>query len=312
MASSTDRRVLIDATDDQDHRQEVREVRDGAERIPVARGTPGTGGGAGPPPPTHLSSVFSHFVRLSTLPATAVAIMANAIMIVLVFLLPILCQGRPSDTKPLELCRLEPFSILVYTHAAHWLIHLIVDQFLKKEHKKSRLRGYIAFYLQTKNIRRTPFYLVSIGNAVLLITVTALHDYCDPDQCPDKMMKVDYLRGLITLECLIIICLWFNYIINVREFHAQRPVPDVLSPDAMRHLLVDEASAGPSTDYDDSLFGGTTAAYGSPPERDEILEKQAELIRYLRSHIAAQNEKLLALSQQIPLGGSMSDELADA
>eukprot|EP00095_Tigriopus_kingsejongensis_P011921 maker-scaffold507_size152468-snap-gene-0.39 protein:Tk11921 transcript:maker-scaffold507_size152468-snap-gene-0.39-mRNA-1 annotation:"upf0504 protein" len=259
-------------------------------------------GSAGPASPPPLTS--GPFVRLATLPATAVAITANVIMIVLVFLLPILCEGgqKPHGSSPppgggeqaLEVCHLEPFSILVYTHAGHWLIHLVVDQYLKKEHKKSRLRGYIQFYLQTKNIRRTPFYLVSIGNAVLLITVTALHDYCDPDLCPDKMMKVDYLRGLITLECLVIICLWFNYIINVREFHAQRPLPDVLNNEAMRQMLVDfNSEAG----YDDSIFGASMAQ----DEKDEILEKQAELIRYLRSHIGAQNERLVNLASQIPI-----------
>ena len=55
-----------------------------------------------------------------------------------------------------------------------------------------RCRGYIDFYLNTKNLRRTPFYMVSIGNAVLLLTVTALHDYCDHEtnNCPDKFTKV--------------------------------------------------------------------------------------------------------------------------
>lgn len=146
-SSSGDRRLLI-TDDDHDHTERdhpaERAGLDGRDA-----GGPPPSGSSGSPPGPNLSSVFSHFVRLSTLPATAVAIMANAIMIVLVFLLPILCEGRQSDTKPLELCQLEPFSILVYTHAAHWVIHLIVDQFLKKEHKKSRLRGYISFYLQT-------------------------------------------------------------------------------------------------------------------------------------------------------------------
>lgn len=99
----------------------------------------------------------------------------------------------------------------------------------------SFLNIYLCFQ---KNIRRTPFYLVSIGNAVLLITVTALNDYCDQNHCQDKFTKVDYLRGLITLESLIICCLWVNYIINVREFHAEKAVPDVMRDEARRRLML--------------------------------------------------------------------------
>ena len=65
----------------------------------------------------------------------------------------------------------------------------------------SRCRGYIEFYLNTKNLRRTPFYMVSIGNAVLLLTVTALHDYCDHENnCPDKFTKV--CNAFVTFETL--------------------------------------------------------------------------------------------------------------
>ena len=62
-------------------------------------------------------------------------------------------SGKQDDKKDVELCRLAPFSILVYSHAIHWVIHLITDQYLKKEHKRNRLNGYIEFYLQTVSQR---------------------------------------------------------------------------------------------------------------------------------------------------------------
>ena len=109
-------------------------------------------------------------------------------MVLLVFLLPILCEGHKADSPVgVDLCPLQPFSILVYTHVGHWVVHLIVDQYLKHAHKKSRMDGYIDFYLLTKNTRRVPFYLVSVGNALLLVTVTALADYCEHNSCSDKV-----------------------------------------------------------------------------------------------------------------------------
>lgn len=62
--------------------------------------------------------------------------------------------GLRSDDKPHAQCSLEPFSILVYSHVGHSIIHLIVDQYLKKQHKLNRLNGYLEFYLGTVVINR--------------------------------------------------------------------------------------------------------------------------------------------------------------
>ena len=101
-----------------------------------------------------------HFKPLNTVPAVIAPILSNVVMIILVFLLPILCDGKHnsptatlSDKLDIDnLCPMEPFSILVYTHAVHWIIHLISDQFLKQKHRRSRCAGYMNFYLQTVTV----------------------------------------------------------------------------------------------------------------------------------------------------------------
>ena len=146
-----------------------------------------------------------------------------------------LCEKRPvldSETvgsNPYLHCHIDSFSLLIYVHSFYWVLHLCLDPYLKKKHKDSRLSGYLDFYLTTKNIRRAPFYIVSVGNFVLLMVMTILHDYCDPDQanrCKDRFMKVDWLRGLITVECMIIMSLFSYYIIKMREFNRSRKLPD--------------------------------------------------------------------------------------
>lgn len=87
-------------------------------------------------------------------------------------------------------------------------------------------------------MRRAPFYLVSFCNAILLLTSTALNDYCDQTHCKNKLFKVDYLRVLITLLCLIVLCCWGNYAINVRDFNKERKKPDILREEARRRLLL--------------------------------------------------------------------------
>ena len=45
--------------------------------------------------------------------------------------------------------------------------------------------------MKTKNVRRAPFYILSIGNAVLMIVVMILHDLCDSNKkCSHTLTKV--------------------------------------------------------------------------------------------------------------------------
>lgn len=39
--------------------------------------------------------------------------------------------------------------------------------------------------------------------------------------------QVDYLRGLITVECMTITCIWVKYILDVRDFHRKAHRPDI-------------------------------------------------------------------------------------
>ncbi len=100
------------------------------------------------------------FKQLPTVFWASLAIVGNLVMILLVFLLPMFCDkhqrppGGDADSdadefSPVDQCKVSSFSILVYSHCTHWLIHLIVDQRLKWHHKKSRVRGYVQFYIQT-------------------------------------------------------------------------------------------------------------------------------------------------------------------
>ena len=99
---------------------------------------------------------------------------------------------------------------------------MIGDQYLKLHHRRGRLRGYLEFYIRTKNIRRSPFYIVSFANAILLLTVTAIHDRCDNSSdptCDRNWGGIEILRGLITLECMIIAFMWVKYIVVRNKNH---------------------------------------------------------------------------------------------
>ena len=66
-------------------------------------------------------------------------------------------------------------------------------------------------------MRRAPFYIVSVGNALILLTVTVLHDYCDAFTCQsNKFTDIDFLRGIITVECISVMFMWLYYSRQVR------------------------------------------------------------------------------------------------
>ena len=118
------------------------------------------------------------------------------------FLLPALYDRDKSHQHVLG-----SFSLLIYTHTGHWAAFLAIDQFLLKHHHNSRQQvslsngqvaavkihpqGYLDFYVQTKNLRRAPFYILSVGNALLMMAVVILNDFCDSSySCLHTFTKV--------------------------------------------------------------------------------------------------------------------------
>ena len=180
-----------------------------------------------------------------------------------------------------------------------------------------RMTGFVEFYIKTKNLRRTPFYIISFGNAVLLVAAVALEDYCDNNasdhSCEYKETKIEVLRGLITVQVLTISYMWTKYLMTVYKFQKKNIAPDlwrrefrdrvfnfaprtmssrVPSPDEAVEGVPGPSNAGASNqtvDEDAHLYAQqvnlTPRNFGRPPTRDEvkdeIIVKQAELIRLL-------------------------------
>lgn len=230
------------------------------------------------------------FEKVPTLPAAVIQVLLCIAQIVLVFLLPSLYDNRNHPNN------FGSFSLLIYTHSVHWAAFLIIDQILHHHHHKSRLQGYLEFYVETKNKRRIPFYLLSVGNALLMIVVMVLHDLCDQDDsdCGQSLTKVDYLRGLITLESMVVMCIVFSYIYVLHEHNRAAQLPDILREECM-------ASLQPGARAPSRVVG-----YRGPDKVSEVLERQAEMIRYLHEH----TESLCAKIQDLTILLSQKERMA--
>ena len=56
-----------------------------------------------------------------------------------------------------------PFDFLVVLHVALWSLMFLMDRILQYFHHEYQRKGFLEFFRQTKNIRRLPFYVLSVG-----------------------------------------------------------------------------------------------------------------------------------------------------
>lgn len=223
-----------------------------------------------------LSEKYDDFERMTTLPAAAISILLSCGMITAVFMVPTICvdihetEDANEENIPHQKCPIQAFSLLIYVHLVYWFIHLLIDPYLKAKHRRNRMKGYLSFYDNTKNIRRAPFYLVSIGNFGLLLSSTVLNDYCEafPGDCDHRFIKVDWLRGLITLECLANITFFFYYIARVKNFNQEEPFPDCMVPEIM-----------------DAIGTGLVLKFPREDEPECLPEEETHLAGYSEAHI---------------------------
>ena len=234
----------------------------------------------------------------STLPSVYLLLITNLIMVVMVFILPVICDTKPKEEQK---CFVEPFSLLIYSHTLYWFCHMIGDQYLKWHHRRGRLHGYLEFYIWTKNLRRAPFYIVSFGNAILLVTVTAIHDNEDRSGHESRGggPKVEALRGLITLECMIIAFMWLKYVMVVKKFKKDKSPPDLQRPE-FREKILNYRNNQASTN-------SNGCAVRIPEAENhvsvDVLELQSELLVYLCPELGQEQDRL---RQIVTLGRSSS------
>jgi len=224
-----------------------------------------------------------------------------------------------------DICPVRPFSLLIYCHAVYWLVHLFVDPYLKTAHKHNRIQGYLLFYMDTKNIRRAPFYAVSLGNCALLLADVVLNDFCHayPGSCVHgRFSRVDWLRGLITVEAMAIMCLFGFYIRKVQIFNRGKFKPDVMRPEIMHGLGVSLVLKFPGPDEESTeeeethraglnmardelrrleMLSEMTHVFGNDwkEEDTQVRMMQAELIAFLIRQVKRKNRKVVTLTHHL-------------
>ncbi|XP_062125415.1 transmembrane protein 192 [Drosophila sulfurigaster albostrigata] len=205
--------------------------------------------------------------KLKTVPAFSIHLLISTI---------ISCVGIGLATLFPEDRRCDAYFIMLYLRATFWVITFLFDHFVKKQHDNLRMNGYHDFHRETSMQKGVPLQIVSLWNSMLLGVQALIHHYYGNDfekHCAEGWLSpISYITTFNVAENLLLAATHGCYINKVLKFNKAKLAPDVLRG-------ADRASGSLGL----MQPGGDTA---------ELLERQADLISYLKDHTYKINQKL--------------------
>ncbi|XP_040893229.1 transmembrane protein 192 isoform X2 [Toxotes jaculatrix] len=166
-------------------------------------------------------------------------------------------------------------SAIVFGKVCLWVLVLVFTCCVHHHHSRARRRGYLRFYRQTQRLNRLPLIIHSAGNVLFLVVMAAgisgdVHTY--------MLLSILGLELLVSVPCLL------YYTVKVMRFNRERAAPDVSQEEHSHTYSIT------------SLPTETGFREGSSLE--EVVEKQADLIEYLKQHNTLLSKRLLNLTAQ--------------
>ncbi|XP_052867866.1 transmembrane protein 192-like [Anopheles cruzii] len=181
--------------------------------------------------------------------------------------------------------RCEAYFIMLYLRAAFWIVSYLVDNWVKQHHEKLRLAGYHDFHRATEQHRTVPLQIVSLWNTFLLAIQTLIQHYYG-DAFGEKCIVVGllspivYIAAFSSLETMVLCVVNGSYIAKVRRFNRTASPPDALQDNR-------------------GFSGGSLGLTQRGLSTAELLEKQADLIKYLKDHNLKLNQKIMQMNAQV-------------
>lgn len=225
-------------------------------------------------------SSHDHFQPIPVAWAIVAQLFLLIIFEVLAFVLPVVKTGSAAST----------LSILVYCHVILWLLLFGLDRYLERQHRKFRRKGYLEFYHKTTYLRKAAPLIFAIGNTILLVVIMLIQEYCvtTSSECPReaKLKRYNYVQIIGTIEVVIAAPLLLLYLAKTMKFNRRQASPDVEQDDLTASYMQGQV---PCTDI----------GFRDVDRLDEVLEKQADLIRYLKQHNANLGKKIVKLTADL-------------
>lgn len=224
--------------------------------------------------PVLMSTSDNSCKPLKTIPAFSIHLLIST---AISFLGVMLAASSPPEK------RCQAYFTMLYMRAAFWVITYLFDHFVKHQHEELRMNGYHDFHRATAMHKGLPLHVVSLWNtAILAVQALMQHYYSDKftEHCMEGVLSpITYITAFNIAESIVLGCINGSYIVRVRKFNRSGQPPDA---------LVGSSSAE-----------GSLGLLQPPNNPAELIEKQADLINFLKDHNLRLNQKLMQLSSQV-------------
>ncbi|XP_058131366.1 transmembrane protein 192 isoform X2 [Dasypus novemcinctus] len=203
----------------------------------------------------------------------------HLVFVILAFLTGVLCSyPNPNEdkcpgnyTNPLKVQ-----TVIILGKVILWLLHLLLEQYIQYHHSKVRNRGYNMIYRSTRHLKRLALMIHSTGNTGLLLTLCIQHSFPEPGK-----LYVALILAILALELICSLTCLLIYTVKIRKFNKAKPRPDVLEEEKIY--------AYPSSVNSETGFRTISCL-------EEIVEKQGDIILYLKRHNALLSKRLLTFT----------------
>lgn len=179
----------------------------------------------------------------------------------------------------------QPYFDMLYIRCVYWILTLIFDIIITRRHNELRRYGYHEFYRKKiLNYKNVPFNIVTLWNMIMFVIQTVMQQVYGADfplHCQKSIKSpITYLCIFCGLETILLIFIHGTYIMKVAKFNRITCLPDALRDT-------------------EQPFIGTIGITIENDKMSELLEKQADLIYFLKETNHNLNKKILDLSQQV-------------
>ncbi|XP_059030632.1 transmembrane protein 192 isoform X1 [Mustela lutreola] len=220
--------------------------------------------------------------RFHPLPTVIIAnllLLIHVVFVILAFLTGVLCSyPNPIEdkcpgnyTNPLKVQ-----TVIILGKVILWILHFLLERYIQYHHNKVKNQGYNTIYLATRHLKGLALMIHSTGSTALLLVLCVQHSFPEPSRLYlDLILAILGLELICSLTCLLI------YTVKIRKFNKAKPQPDVLEEEKIY--------AYPSNITSETGFRPISSL-------EEIVEKQGDIIAYLKRHNALLSKRLLTFT----------------
>ncbi|XP_037806405.1 transmembrane protein 192 [Lucilia sericata] len=204
-----------------------------------------------------------NFKKLNTIAAYSIHLVVS----VIISFVGILLSALWSEEK-----RGEAYFIMTCLRVAFWLLTFLFDHMIRGRHNELRMNGYHDFHRSIVRLNGVSLNIVSAWNTILLMVQALLHHFYGTQEWDSWFTPVTCIAMFQISETLVLVTTHSTYIVKVYKFNKNSSCPDAL--------------AGTN------MVAGSLGLMQPGGNVAELLEKQADLISYLKDHNQKLNQKL--------------------